>query len=50
MNRTKTITVRVSDGEHQAYKALAESKGKPLGELVRYLLEREILLAQPREP
>jgi predicted DNA-binding protein len=39
--RTELITVRISQQEKERFFKLAEAKGKPLAELIRYLLERE---------
>lgn len=39
--RTELVTVRMSEQEKLRHSVLAKKKGKPLAELIRYLLERE---------
>ena len=42
MKREKTITLRVNASEKRTYEHLAKLKGKPLAELIRYLLDKEL--------
>jgi len=41
VQRSKKITIRVSEAEKSMYDELAKLKGKKLSELVRYLLDKE---------
>lgn len=44
MSRKKVITIRVTDTERESYRGLAERNGKALGEYIRFLLERELIV------
>lgn len=48
MSRKKLVTFRVTEQERRSYSGIADRAGKSLGELIRYLLDREITMERVR--